>query len=718
MAISWTITAHAYTNTPLASLSLSRLRRSLLNQGKDRCTFVQDGAPLTGASASFTGSALFAHGETVTIKRAGVNWFVGRVVMISRSGAASHETLTYELAGPWWYLENLVFQQNWKIPVTPTDPASALTDEKRSSLVLNLKEDGTTLTTRQQIKEAVDYAIAAGGPIAIDDSTFPALTVTWEEGKDMTCAEVIRRQLRWAPDACLWWDYSTATPTLKCARRAGAMAVSMALIRSDATWLQPAIVATQANINVGSPGATIDGVSMSAGDRVLVRAQSAASGNGVYEWNGAAVPMTRAADADTGSELNVAAIAVQAGTDVGKRWVQTSAVVTVGADSVLWAEVKVEAVDIIERPDLQVPVVALKFEKVNQQDDESWTQTTVDKYPVAASDAQFGAVVMTIPLSGGVVNYQRQKVKTRAIDESNVDWWQKHLAWLNDATISGIEISDASKKSSTGAALGVTFVNELLDGAVPSWLEAYATAARVEALLSYTVTSSKGAISVVKNKPVSVAFTATTSRVQSSSEGVFKEYKQTVTWILGEPAPTGLAQSLYDALSVLQYEGSVRLLEQEVSSAVRPGHVLNLTGGVAAWATMGAQIQRVEEDVDQGATIIEVGPAQHLGPQDLLELLRPNRSRQPAFSQPSRTTGAARANSVTNGAVSTPNQQPSAGSGPFNRLLLKDTDINATAEVSINLNDCGGKALSIREIDVCDGGTAKKMRVLASALYT
>jgi hypothetical protein len=42
---------------------------------------------------------------------------------------------------------------------------------------------------------------------------------------------------------------------------------------------------------------------MTAGDRVLLAGQTTASQNGIYVWNGAAVAMTRATDADTAAKL-------------------------------------------------------------------------------------------------------------------------------------------------------------------------------------------------------------------------------------------------------------------------------------------------------------------------------------------------------------------------------------------------------------------------------
>jgi hypothetical protein len=70
---------------------------------------------------------------------------------------------------------------------------------------------------------------------------------------------------------------------------------------------QPVRVASTANVNIASPGATIDGVTMSAGppqDRVLLAGQTTTSQNGLYLWNGAAAAMTRAIDANTASKLS------------------------------------------------------------------------------------------------------------------------------------------------------------------------------------------------------------------------------------------------------------------------------------------------------------------------------------------------------------------------------------------------------------------------------
>lgn len=88
-------------------------------------------------------------------------------------------------------------------------------------------------------------------------------------------------------------------------------------------WKDSARVATQSNINLSSPGATIDGVTMASQDRVLVRNQSTQSQNGIYVWNGAATALTRSLDASTFAELEQAIITVEEGTDAGTTWRQT-----------------------------------------------------------------------------------------------------------------------------------------------------------------------------------------------------------------------------------------------------------------------------------------------------------------------------------------------------------------------------------------------------------
>lgn len=101
-------------------------------------------------------------------------------------------------------------------------------------------------------------------------------------------------------------------------------------------WKDTVKVAAPNNINIASPGASIDGQAMTVNDRVLLPNQTTASENGVYIWNGPAVAMTRALDANSVGDLSQAVVPVELGTSAGTAFRQSATVVTLGTDPVTW----------------------------------------------------------------------------------------------------------------------------------------------------------------------------------------------------------------------------------------------------------------------------------------------------------------------------------------------------------------------------------------------
>lgn len=75
---------------------------------------------------------------------------------------------------------------------------------------------------------------------------------------------------------------------------------------------------------------------MATGDRVLVGAQTTASDNGIYVWNGAATVMARALDASTALELEQAVTTIEEGTNAGSSYRQTAVNFTLGSAAVAW----------------------------------------------------------------------------------------------------------------------------------------------------------------------------------------------------------------------------------------------------------------------------------------------------------------------------------------------------------------------------------------------
>ena len=122
----------------------------------------------------------------------------------------------------------------------------------------------------------------------------------------------------------LTWD-AGSTSWVPSAGGGGGSAVS--------DWKSSCRVATTANITL-SGIQTVDGVLLSAGDRVLVRAQTAASENGIY---GVAVgAWTRTSDADTDAEMTTGqTVYVEQGTTYARSiWVlTTTGTITLGSTS-------------------------------------------------------------------------------------------------------------------------------------------------------------------------------------------------------------------------------------------------------------------------------------------------------------------------------------------------------------------------------------------------
>lgn len=102
------------------------------------------------------------------------------------------------------------------------------------------------------------------------------------------------------------------------------------------SWKASCRVRAASNVSIASPGATIDGVSMAAGDRFLPTAQTAGAENGIYIWNGAAVAATRALDANSAVELEQAVTTIEEGTSAGSSFRQTVVNLTLGTTTITW----------------------------------------------------------------------------------------------------------------------------------------------------------------------------------------------------------------------------------------------------------------------------------------------------------------------------------------------------------------------------------------------
>ena len=116
-------------------------------------------------------------------------------------------------------------------------------------------------------------------------------------------------------------------------------------------WKSEVIAASTGNVNVASPGATLDGVALSAAmqthpelgsvTRVLLKDNTAAAENGVWDWNGATSPLTRSVDSNTGALLSGSTYTVQRGSVNADRVyrINTDDSITVGTTAISFGQI-------------------------------------------------------------------------------------------------------------------------------------------------------------------------------------------------------------------------------------------------------------------------------------------------------------------------------------------------------------------------------------------
>lgn len=103
-------------------------------------------------------------------------------------------------------------------------------------------------------------------------------------------------------------------------------------------WKDNARVAASVNVTVSSPGATVDGITLASGDRVLLTAQTTGSENGLYVFNGSSAAMTRAYDMQATADFKSAVVPIDEGTaNGGTAFRQTVVTVTVGTTTPVFA---------------------------------------------------------------------------------------------------------------------------------------------------------------------------------------------------------------------------------------------------------------------------------------------------------------------------------------------------------------------------------------------
>jgi len=269
----------------------------------------------------------------------------------------------------------------------------------------------------------------------------------------------------------------------------------------------------------------------------------------------------------------------------------------------------------------QVPMVKLTYEKQIITNGRSFLQVTVDQYPVSPPSESRNPLLATITLQPRSVEQVSQDLETAPIDVNDLEFWKLVKPELADAT----RYKSLALVAGSGSRSG-SLPNYIVSGGVADWMNGTVQEDTLVCEVEYVVGVKIGGSatingSKVKRQRISV-------RVQTTDLTTDTYTSTTVTDDPREDPSlfAGLAQEIYNDLSVLNFAGSVDLVGDELPAPASIGQKINLLNGRSEWATMAALVQGVHEDVHSGRISLSVGANRLLSAEDLVELMRHNRT--------------------------------------------------------------------------------------------
>ncbi|HEX3717850.1 MAG TPA: hypothetical protein VH595_07765 [Verrucomicrobiae bacterium] len=551
----------------------------------------------------------------------GAVWFVGYRVDTFRAASPTLEKLAYKFAGPWeFFFERLVFQKLWatwngvaqvadwrsqvvlgqsvNALIGPADTVSGSSATNLMSIAQQIKEIGQYVINETiasygsaQIQADVNTATIDGtnwdlyetptdhclipdfiagfgvsGQTSASANINTVLRAPLDAVNDITCAEAMRRMLRWIGaigSPVVWFDYTQSPPMLNISTRDQLPAVTLPFIGQTADFkikrrddLVPAAIALKFRIS-GSSG-------------------------------------------------------VQVVNDIATT-ISGSVVEGIGLTGLLQSPAQLVAGD----PSTTNLGGAINTTLSNAARTFAAACSTIDFEGGQSLSATIASVAVDIgdPGSDGSAATFWQNVFPELADVTSLA--------LYDATGAPVTVVD---DSGDAIDLGV-YQYRLTDGQVAPWMSTGGGAgatlqATVKAKFTYTEKAADGSASVNSKTVPYHEKTAkiTLTNLPGGTYGITSA---------GEVIPYGLAGYIYNIEKDLQYEGTFTIQEIEVTDQCPIGNNLNLSQvegqGLAEWATMNACVQSISYDLAAGKTVLTFGPAGHLGAKDFVERLRVNR---------------------------------------------------------------------------------------------
>lgn len=346
------------------------------------------------------------------------------------------------------------------------------------------------------------------------------------------------------------------------------------------------------------------------------------------------------------------------------------------------------------RDDLKPRSVVIWYKVTGNDTGQDWVVYLKDKYgpngQSHASDPDYGLDVLTqfIDLQGTqTVSVTAEIVTetvdaTHATDATRLAWWKLKCPKLASSKVRAASITlpagTVTVKDQAGSTVSLaTYPRELKEGPLPSWTAMTVKEVTIIGFASYDIYSTAAAatagtagllIRKVVNEEVAVkiqvtdATTTTYSLIASAVEG--EAVPGLTAIVAGEGTfVNGLAKDIWTSLGTVQYQGEDVRVEAEPTAQVTFANVLNLTGGLAAWTTMNAQLQGIRRHYGSGHTTVAFGPPPHNSAGQMFELMQYSRPRFIWYNPSLRETADFGAGATVAGAGRTPAENTSAGSG-------------------------------------------------------
>jgi hypothetical protein len=210
-----------------------------------------------------------------------------------------------------------------------------------------------SVPTKNAIRDKIE-SLAVGGVSSVAGKTgvvtlvIDDVTDISAAGKDLindanAAAQRTTLGLGAAATAGLSTDGTFASPNNTDAPTTQAVKTLVDASVNGLAWKHPVRVATAAAGTLASSyenGDTVDGVTLSTGDAILIKDQADPKENGIYFVNASGAP-TRRSDADSGAELENATVMVREGTaNHDTQWTcTTDGTITIGSSNLTWAQV-------------------------------------------------------------------------------------------------------------------------------------------------------------------------------------------------------------------------------------------------------------------------------------------------------------------------------------------------------------------------------------------